>query len=91
MRLAFCSAILSLLVVGLISYRGMEVSGTSDRWVRHTHEVLENLQGLLSATQNLESSYRGFILTGNGSYLVAYRAAQQPMQRLAGRLADGVP
>jgi len=75
MRLAFCSAILSLLVVGLISYRGMEVSGTSDHWVRHTHEVLENLQGLLSATQNLESSYRGFILTGNGSYLVAYRAA----------------
>src|SRR5664279_2483235 len=40
-QLAFGSAILTLLVVGAISYRGMVVSGESDRWVSHTHEVLE--------------------------------------------------
>jgi PAS domain S-box-containing protein len=73
-QLAFGSAILTLLVVGLISYRGMEVSSTSDRWVRHTHEVLENLHDLLSSMQNVESSYRGFILTGEDSYLAYYRA-----------------
>jgi hypothetical protein len=34
--LAFGSAIVTLLVVGALSYRGMPVSGESDHWVRHT-------------------------------------------------------
>ena len=74
-QLAFGSAILALFVVGAISYRGMVVSRESDRWVRHTHEVLENLQDLLSAMQSGESSYRGFVLTGSESYLDLYRAS----------------
>src|SRR5579863_4902392 len=74
-QLAFASAILTLLVVGAICYRGMVVSSESDRWVRHTHEVLENLQDLLSAMQSAESSYRGFVLTGTESYLDLYRAS----------------
>ena len=71
-QLAFGSAILTLLVVGAISYRGMLVSSESDRWVRHTHEVL---QDLLSAMQSMESSYRGFVLTDQESYLQSYRAS----------------
>ena len=35
MQLAFGSAILTLLVVGAISYRGIVVSSESDRLVRH--------------------------------------------------------
>jgi len=64
---------LTLLVVGAISYRGMGVSDESYRWVRHTHEVLENLQDLLSATQSAESSYREFVITGNEQSLQPYR------------------
>jgi CHASE3 domain sensor protein len=71
-QLAFGSAFLTLLVVGAISYRGMVVSSESDRWVRHTHEVLENLQDLLSAAQRIESSYRGFALTGEDRFLEPY-------------------
>jgi PAS domain S-box-containing protein len=73
-QLAFGSAILALLVVGAISYRGMALSSESDRWVRHTHEVLENLQDLLFAIGNIEASDRGFMLTGKESYLESYRA-----------------
>ena len=73
-RLAFGAAILILLVVGTVSYRDMVVSIESDLWVRHTHEVLENLQGLLSAMESVESSYRGFVLTGNESFVEDYRA-----------------
>ena len=72
-QLAFGSAILTLLVVGAISYRGMVVSRESDRWVRHTHEVLENLQDLLSAMQRIESSYRGFVITGNEQSLQSFQ------------------
>jgi PAS domain S-box-containing protein len=74
-QLAFGAAILSLLVVGAMSYRVAVLSGESDRWVRHTHEVLENLQDLLSATENMESGDRGFALTGNASYLQSYGAS----------------
>ena len=75
LQLAFGSAILTLLVVGAISYRGIVESRESDRWVRHTHEVLESLQDLLFAMQGVESSYRGFVLTGKDSYLESYRAS----------------
>src|SRR3984893_6511750 len=73
-QLAFGVAILTLLVVGAVSYRGMVVSRESDRWVRHTHEVIENLQDLLLAMEGIESSYRGFALTGKESYLDSYHA-----------------
>jgi PAS domain S-box-containing protein len=76
LQLAFGSAILTLLVIGAISYRGIAESSESDRWVRHTHEVLENLEDLLSAMQSLESNARGFVLTGKDTYLESYRASK---------------
>ncbi len=75
LQLAFGSAILALLAVGAIALRTAAVASESDRWVRHTHEVLENLADLLSSMQNLESSARGFVLTGRESYLESYRAS----------------
>jgi len=75
-HLAFGSAILTLLVVGVISFRGMVLSSESNRLVRHTHEVLESLQDLLFEMENIESSDRGFVLTGNESYLDSYRAGR---------------
>jgi CHASE3 domain sensor protein len=72
-QLALGAATLALLVVGAISYRSMVASTESNRWVRHTHEVLEKLQNLLAAMQSIESSYRGFALTGGKSYLESYR------------------
>ena len=73
-QLAFASAILTLLIAGGMSYRAISLSNESDRWVRHTHEVLENLQLLLSIMRSIESSNRGFALSGNESYLETYRA-----------------
>jgi len=73
-QLAFGSAILALLLVGAVYFRGMVVSRESDRRVRHTHEILGRLQDLLSAMQSVESGYSGFALTGNESYLESYHA-----------------
>src|ERR1700730_14461554 len=73
-RLAFGSAILTFLVVGAISHRGMVVSSESDRLVRHTHEVLETLQDSLSASQSTESSSRGFALTASDEYVDSFHA-----------------
>jgi PAS domain S-box-containing protein len=72
---AFGWAILALLGVGAMSFRGIAVSTESNRWVRHTHEVLENLQSLLSTMQDVESSYRGFVISGNEQFLKSYGAS----------------
>jgi diguanylate cyclase (GGDEF)-like protein/PAS domain S-box-containing protein len=71
-QLAFGLAVLTLLIAGGMSYRAIAVLSESDRWVRHTHEVLETLQDLLSTMRSIESSYRGFALTGNESSLGSY-------------------
>jgi PAS domain S-box-containing protein len=81
LQLAFGSAILALLVVGAISYRGLVESRESDLWVRHTREVLENLQNLLAAMQNVESNARGYLLTGDESFLDVYRAGKASTKR----------
>jgi PAS domain S-box-containing protein len=62
----------ALLVAGAASYRWMAMSDESNRWVKHTQQVLENLNGLLFSLESVESSARGFVLTGNESYLTAY-------------------
>ena len=73
-QLAFAAAILTMLAAGTISYRGLMVSGQGYQWVRHTHDVLENLQKLLSAMLNVESGSRGMVVAGQESFLESDRA-----------------
>src|ERR1700728_4350371 len=80
-RLAFGSATLTLIVVGVLSYRGVAVTSASDQWVSHAHAVLAILRDSLSATETLESSSRGYILTGQQSYIDTYRGAVQRLRQ----------
>jgi diguanylate cyclase (GGDEF)-like protein/PAS domain S-box-containing protein len=75
-QLAFGSAIALLLLVGAISYRSLVASNESNRWVRHTHEVLENLQEMLFGMEVITSTVRRFVMTGEDSAVEAYRAAR---------------
>ena len=72
-QLMFGSAIVILLVVGAVSYDSISKSQESDLWVRHTHEVLENLQNLVTDMAKIESSDRGFAWTGEEASLESYR------------------
>jgi PAS domain S-box-containing protein len=85
-QIAFGSAIVILLAMGAFSYYSMVESSESNRWARHTDEVLASLQQLLIATTRVESSSRGFALSGEESYLETYRASvlnAQQQQRAA--------
>src|ERR1700733_14524646 len=80
-QVAFGSAISTLLVVGAISYRGMTASSENERWLRHTHEVLESLEDLRSAMGGVESSYRGFAMTGRQTFVESFHAARLNAQQ----------
>ena len=91
-RLAFGIAMLTLLLMGSLSYRWMVLSEEASNWVRHTHLVIENLQDLSLAMETAESSSREFVLTGNESDLNPYRAsvlkAEQDQATLRALTAD---
>ena len=69
---AFGSATLILLAAGAFSYHTMVVSRDSERWVQHTQQVLQQLHELVSSVSIIESSSRGYILTGEEVYLQSY-------------------
>ncbi len=90
--LAFGSAILVLLVVGAISYRVVVASSEIDGWVNHTNEALDHLQKLARAVETIESTSRGFALTGREIMLEPYGpnklAAQREETIIAGLTVD---
>jgi PAS domain S-box-containing protein len=63
-QFGFSAVLAVLLVVGSVAYRDLLASAHSERWVQHTHEVLEHLATLQSAIPNIETGYRGRALTG---------------------------
>ena len=80
-RFAFGAALLTLLLAGGMSYRAIADSIESDRWVRHTHVVLQELQNLLLTMETIQSSSRAFVLTGSDSSLEAYQASKVSVER----------
>jgi PAS domain S-box-containing protein len=71
--LGFGIPIAMLLALSVVSYRTVVTSNAGTTWLLHTHQVLEKSSGLLSATQDVETGYRGFALTGDSRSLVPYQ------------------
>ena len=81
LRLAFGFAMLTLLVMGFLSYRWMVVSEQSDLLVRHSHVVIEDIKDLALAMGNIEAASREFVLTGRDSDLDSYRVSVAKVTR----------
>jgi CHASE3 domain sensor protein len=73
-HLGIGSAVAILLIVGASFYRSITVSREGDRRVAHTHEALENLEGLLSAMQDVDASCLTFVLMGDEQDLASYHS-----------------
>jgi PAS domain S-box-containing protein len=65
----FGAVLVVLFAVGIVSYRSVSASAESERWVQHTHEVLEHLESLLSEITDIETGYREFTLSGEKAFL----------------------
>ncbi len=55
------------------------------RDVEHTHQVLETARGLFSSLQDAETGQRGYLITGEDSYLDPWRSG---MQQFPGRISQ---
>ena len=68
-------AIGALLVVGAASYLLIRMLLADRAPVEHTHRVLDDLSGLQSLLQDAERGQRGYVITGDDSYLRPYDQA----------------
>jgi methyl-accepting chemotaxis protein len=66
---------LALLIIATTSYRATGGLVDNNAKVSHSHQVQDQLAGLVSQLKDAETGQRGYILTGEDSYLAPYRAA----------------
>jgi PAS domain S-box-containing protein len=72
-QFGFVAILTILLVVGVVSYRWLLASAESERWIQHTNDVLEHIEGLLSAMEKIETGYIEFALSGEETFLQPLR------------------
>ncbi len=75
-----------LLLVGFLAFlahRAKSELAVSNRELAYAVEVNRRIEDLLACLTEAETGQRGFLLTGNGTYLAPYQAATQ---RLSGEL-----
>ncbi|MGA9511413.1 MAG: CHASE3 domain-containing protein [Candidatus Sulfotelmatobacter sp.] len=85
-------ALIILMFIGTLSIRNTAREAEDRGWVVHTHLVLEKVQQILIDVSQTESGQRGYILTGEDSYLNPYRngvtQAQQDVAQLRELTSD---
>jgi methyl-accepting chemotaxis protein len=72
---SFGLAALTLVVIAVVSYRNASRLIENDAWVAHTHQVRTELADLLSELKDAETGQRGYLITGDESYLAPYQSA----------------
>lgn len=88
MGFGFALSFVLLLIVGLLSYRGVEALTDTSYLVRQAHDRVDRINGLLSALKDAETGQRGFLLTGEDSYLEPYAAALREIPELQRELRE---
>lgn len=81
-----------LIAIALSVFMSFRQVQTQRAWVDHTYEVIGLIQGVLSNLKDIQSSQRGFVITGSEDYLGPYHVAgpaiQEQLRRLPSMLAD---
>ncbi len=71
----FSAAVLLVIVIGIISYQTVKRQSYFQEWVHHTYQVTNEVKSLHIKMIEMRGSRRAFRLTGNDSFLLAYKLA----------------
>jgi CHASE3 domain sensor protein len=71
----FPAATIVLLTVGWESHANTKRLAQADAWQNHTYEVLNTLGETAANIDDAETGQRGYLLTGQATYLEPYRRA----------------
>ncbi len=83
-EIAIALMLVLLLAIGFVAYRSSTEFISSSEQVIHSREVRGTLQRVLSLVEEIETGQRGYIITGESSFLEPYqRATEKIQERLA--------
>jgi signal transduction histidine kinase/DNA-binding response OmpR family regulator len=78
-RLVLLAAVPLFLVLAIVAYLTFQFAAherEAQGWVRHTYQVIESLNLILSDAQDAETGQRGYLLTRKPEFLEPYQAAR---------------
>ena len=87
-RVGFGFALTCLGAIGIVSYLSVVRLSENAARVERTHEVLSSLELLLAAATDCETAERGYVITGDESYLEPYREAAAVIDSRTRRLRE---
>lgn len=86
LAVGFALVFLLLVVVGLAAYRGVDTLTQTSYQVTRTHAAISHVEALLSYMKDAETAQRGYLLTGDESYLEPFRSAAANVPRTLAEL-----
>ena len=84
--LAFIFAMILLLILGFFAYRSTNSLSEAIRWEKQTQEVLLQLDETLALVVDAETGGRGFVITGNESFLEPYTQTKVKIDGIVAQL-----
>ena len=90
-NVAFAGTLVLFAIVALTAIIATQRLVSSDQWVSHTHEVLDNARVLDAQLREAKANVRSFVITGDSVYVRRYhtsvdsvRASFEALRRLTG-------
>ena len=84
-QIGFGIAVAIIVAVGAAALRSTEATVSSARWVAHTLQVRAELEAGFADLIEAETGVRGYVITGDTTYLAPYHSARATLSsRLAG-------
>jgi CheY-like chemotaxis protein/signal transduction histidine kinase/CHASE3 domain sensor protein len=77
--IGFLLAVLAVVIIALLSYQSLQATTNTARSLAQSIEVLRRLQSLFSTLKDAETGQRGFLLTGEESYVTPYTDAKDAL------------
>ncbi|MDM8546225.1 CHASE3 domain-containing protein [Candidatus Venteria ishoeyi] len=81
-----------LLGIGILSVININAILETNKWVEHTHDVLEKANAVVATAVDMETGMRGYLLAGKKSFLKPYTTGEQKtfkgIEVLQGTISD---
>lgn len=72
----------------VIAYMNIQVLRSNNQQIMHTHRVIVGIDGLMTSMLDAETGQRGYLLTGNPSYLMPYERATEDLDERLKEISD---
>jgi methyl-accepting chemotaxis protein len=86
--LGFAMSFVLLAAIGGVAYRSVDSLTKTSYSVAHTHDVIEHLAELINQLKDAETGQRGYVVTGDESFLEPHRTGTAAVPRLLQELRE---